>query len=170
MLRLSFLILVFIPALTFCQKINRMVFDEKLEKEVLCGYCNKDGLLSGGFREHYMNYFEAYSPDSLVIGRLKNLLPGISITVILGTWCSDSQEQVPAFYKIIDRAGYDTALLTQICVNRSKEACGVSVENLSITLVPTFVFYRGGKECGRITETPETTLENDMLKILTTPE
>jgi hypothetical protein len=33
-------------------------------------------------------------------------------------------------------------------------------------LVPTIIFYENGKELGRIVESPEKTLETDILKIL----
>ena len=98
-----------------------MVYDEKLEIEVLCGNCNKAGLLAGEFQEHFTQYYEAYHPDSLVTGWLKNNWNGVSVTIVLGTWCSDSQEQVPAFYNVLDRSGFDTSSLNLICVKRSKE-------------------------------------------------
>jgi hypothetical protein len=39
-------------------------------------------------------------------------------------------------------------------------------EGLGITNVPTFIFYKDGKELNRIVEFPIEDLESDMLKIL----
>jgi hypothetical protein len=53
-----------------------------------------------------------------------------------------------------------------IAVDRKKQASDVDMTPYSIEKVPTFIFYKNGKEVGRIIETPHTTLENDMQLIL----
>jgi len=43
---------------------------------------------------------------------------------------------------------------------------GIDVASYKIELVPTFIFYDGDTELGRIIETPQTSIEGDLLKII----
>jgi DNA integrity scanning protein DisA with diadenylate cyclase activity len=48
-----------------------------------------------------------------------------------------------------------------------KKLAGVAdIENLQIEKVPTLIVFEGKKEIGRIVETPEVSIEADLLKIL----
>ena len=84
----------------------------------------------------------------------------------MGTWCGDSQHETPIFYKLMDAINFDYKNLTMIAVNRSKETPDNLQEGLKITNVPTFIFYKKGKEMGRFVEYPRETLEKDVLKIV----
>lgn len=84
----------------------------------------------------------------------------------MGTWCSDSREQIPAFYKILDELNYPSDKVTLICVDRKKKGLSNEADGLNIELVPTIIFYRNGEEIGRIIETPQESLEKDLLGII----
>ena len=84
----------------------------------------------------------------------------------MGTWCSDSQREVPRFFKILDQLAFNFNNITLIGVNRAKQADNTEVNELNIELVPTIIFFIDGKEIGRIIESPEENLEKDMVKIL----
>ncbi|MEZ4907148.1 MAG: thioredoxin family protein [Saprospiraceae bacterium] len=90
----------------------------------------------------------------------------ISIKVFLGTWCSDSRREVPRFIKILNEAGFDMQNLEIMCLDRDKKAPDYTSNTFNIQYVPTFIVYQKNKELGRIIETPENTLETDLLKIL----
>ena len=51
-------------------------------------------------------------------------------------------------------------------MDRSKKDAEGLTEKHAITRVPTFVFFRGDKEIGRVTEKAVTTLEQDIAGIL----
>jgi thiol-disulfide isomerase/thioredoxin len=85
---------------------------------------------------------------------------------VMGSWCSDSQREVPRFIKIMDSIGYNINTLTLINVDTKKQAENTSVSQLKIERIPTFIFTKDGKEIGRIVESPHERLENDMLKII----
>ena len=152
----------------FAQDMNRTKIDEKSQMEVLIGLCNRDGLKSNLFKTYYEPGYAAYTPDASTINKLKTLLANedIKITIVMGSWCGDSQEQVPHFYKIIDTLGFSETNVTVYCVDRTKKTDKGETDNLGIQLVPTFIFYRKDKEIGRIIESPKNTLEKDMLEIL----
>jgi hypothetical protein len=144
---------------------NQKIMDPKANKEILIGYCTRDGLMSSVFSSYFKDGYGNYKPDPDI---LKEILPKtreVIITIVMGTWCSDSQEQVPRFFKILDVSGYQDAV-TIICVDKDKKAGSIPLEGMNIEKVPTIIFYRDNKELGRIIESPAGTLEKDMLAIL----
>jgi hypothetical protein len=90
----------------------------------------------------------------------------VRVLMILGTWCNDSKRDVPRFFKIFDQAGLKLDKVTMVAVDRSKKDAEGLTETHQIQRVPTFVFFRGEREIGRVTEKPVTTLENDIAGIL----
>jgi len=143
-----------------------MVTDPETNKEILVGYCDRDGLMAGKFGEIYNQYYPIYQPEKAVIKKLKKHKEGLEIVIVLGTWCSDSHEQVPKFLKVLDKIKFDDSNLTMICVNRDKEGVEVDISKYNILFVPTFIFQRNSNELGRIVESPVRSLEEDMLGIV----
>jgi len=149
------------------QDVNKKMFDEKSQKNILVGICTREGLLSCPFAEDYYLEYPAYKPDEAVLNEFKGLFSEISCVLVLGTWCGDSKEQVPRFFKILDLSETQFESFEIFCVDRNKEAEGMDVKTkCNIEKVPTFIFYKGEKEIGRIIETPVNSLEKDMLEIL----
>ena len=68
-------------------------------------------------------------------------------------------------FKIIDEIQFPQEKLRIFGVDRKKESFEGDITSMNIELVPTFIFYENEKEIGRIIETPEISLESDMLKI-----
>lgn len=168
MKRAAILLLIFslTAGVAISQEKNMTVTDPKTGKPVLSGYCDKKGLKEGEFGEVYKQYYNSYDPDKEVIKEIKALKKDIEILVVLGTWCHDSKEQVPRFFKVVDKIWLLPKKIEIICVNTSKEAEGVDVSTYDIKRVPTFIFMKEGMEIGRIIETPIKSLEEDMLMIL----
>jgi hypothetical protein len=145
---------------------NQRIYDTVAKKEILIGYCNRQGLMSDLFASYFNDEYAKYKPEESFVSEINGLLEGLSITIVMGTWCSDSQEQVPRFFKIVDSLKDLEKRITIICVDKNKKVGPVSLEGMNITKVPTFIFYRYGIEVGRITETPVNSLEKDMFTIL----
>ncbi len=143
-----------------------MVNDTTLDQEVLIDYCDRTGLESGEFGEYYALEYKDYAVNDSLVKLIGNNINEFDITIVFGSWCSDSEQQVPHFNKILDQAGYDDSQLKIIAVNRQKQTEEVQIEDLQIELVPTFIIYNKGKEVGRIIETPVETLEEDLWKII----
>jgi hypothetical protein len=163
---LIFIMLIALPALIQAQEMNRKLIDPTLNEEILIDYCNRAGLKTGEFGEMYRMYYPIYKPDREVISKLKQRKSGLGVIIVLGTWCSDSQEQVPKFLKVWDKVYFLGSDLTIIAVNKEKKGDQVDISKYDIQRVPTFIFTRNGKEIGRIIETPIRTLEEDMLLIV----
>ena len=136
------------------------------DEEILVGKVTRSQLQTGEFGDYFEYNYTNYSPDQQTINELKNKIYGYDIIIVLGTWCSDSQREVPRFYKILDKLEYNTNTVTIYCVDRNKTAGNYDISDLNIERVPTFIFVKDGVEKGRIIETPQNTLEKDMLEIL----
>ena len=163
-----FLALILIPAIAFSQKLNQKTSDIKKANEMLIGYCNRDGFatVNSNFDSAYKAEYPIYHADVATMKQLAGNLKGVKITIVMATWCGDSKDWIPRFYKIMDELNFNYKKLTLICVDRAKQAPGTKVETLKADRVPTFIFYRKKTELGRIVEVPADLLEKDILKIL----
>ncbi len=124
----------------------------------------KKAVLSGEFGDIFEKEYTAYRPDESILNRIN--LEDVQVTVILGLWCEDSQREVPRFLKIAESKPMSRVSVEYHVVNRDKFCPDPAIQELKVPFVPTFIFYRNGKEIGRMVESPEKTLEEDMLKIL----
>jgi hypothetical protein len=111
----------------------------------------------------FLKNYNAYKPAKTIIKKLRKH-QDVSVLVILGTWCSDSKEHVPALLKICDESGLKE--LKFIGVNKKKVSSTVNIEPYKVTFVPLIILYRNGIEIERIIESPAKTIEKDLLKIL----
>ncbi|NSW44536.1 MAG: thioredoxin family protein [Bacteroidales bacterium] len=161
------ILMAFYCNLIFSQTINHRITDEKTGNEMLIGNCNRQAFLQSPFNEWYDVEYKTYQPNQEIIKQLSLLVnEGLHIIIVFGSWCGDSKEQVPRFLTIADQLAIDPDMIEFIAVDRKKQAPNMNIDEYKIEKVPTFIFYKNGKECGRIIETPETTLENDMLNLL----
>jgi len=164
---LTTLILLMACINALSQDFNRIIFDPKAEEDIIYGYCDREGLTSGQFSSWFEPEYESYAvDDSTMLAINADLLLSCNIIVVLGTWCSDSQREVPRLLKILDFVQFPKENLKLICIDRSKNAEETEVSDLDIQLVPTIIFYQGDTELGRIIESPEISLESDIANIL----
>lgn len=163
-------ILIFILFLTslslFAQDKNTLVTDESSGKPMLIGNCTRDAFNDTTFSWWFNSGYDLYDVDTASIPQVKYLMKNVEVTVVMGTWCSDSHREVPRFYKIMDDIGEPTDSIHLICVDRNRKGKAGEVDSLNIKLVPTFIFYKNNEELGRIVESPKWSLEEDMIRIL----
>jgi hypothetical protein len=110
---------------------------------------------------------EAYQPDSTVLGNVPVMKNSYQIMVFLGTWCSDSELQVPFFFSVMDELKDKISFDLQMwAVDRRKKLKNDIPQRYGIKRVPTFIFELEGQEIGRIVESPQTTMEKDIVNII----
>lgn len=161
------LFLSFLFGKSNAQDMNRIIFDPGSEEDILYGYCNREGFVIGPSTSWFEPEYQSYLVDDSTLFSIDpELILTTNITVVLGTWCSDSQREIPRLYKILDYLHYPETNLRMICIDRTKNAEGIDVASLDIQLVPTIIFYSSDTETGRIIESPEVSLEHDMVRIL----
>ena len=163
----TFILFLLLISTGFSQDVNKVEYSERVGSMILIGECNRDAFTMEPFQEWYDFEYEEYTPEQSVIEKLKKSINDVSrIKIVMGSWCSDSQREVPRFYRIMDEAGITDEKVELLSVNRDKMVPGMDISALIIERVPTFIFYDGIKELGRIIETPAETLEKDFLMIL----
>ena len=117
----------------------------------------------------YLRHYADYGIDReklMTIARELNR-KSIKIMAVIGTWCGDTKEQLPVLQKILDNLPKDNKFVIEyIGVNRDKIADGLDIKHLDINFIPVFIFYENDQEIGRIVETPSSTMENDIVRIL----
>ncbi len=160
-------VLLIVNVICAQNKINNITIDETDGEEMLLGVCNLDGLKMEPFNTWFQEEYDNYVVDVATLkGLNQEKFEGIEIFIIMGTWCSDSQREVPRFYKILENINFTLDNILMIAVDRSKTVEDVPISRMEIELVPTIIFHKDGEELGRIIESPEESLEKDILKIL----
>lgn len=162
------LITLFIFNTSFSQQL---VIDDK-GKEKLLGAITQQDLEQHSFKDWFVSGFEQYQPHKTIIKGFKKDLHQYQIKVFLGTWCGDSKREVPRFMKIMKQAKFPKSQIEIIALDKTKEAYKQSPGNeekgLNIHRVPTFIFYKDGKEVNRIVEEPTSSFERDIAIITST--
>lgn len=113
----------------------------------------------------YSENYSLYNPTEKLIRQINSLFDGDSVVIYFGSWCSDSQMWVPMFLHIVDRTALKNHV-SFVALPRSKGWRRQLTDGLEIEKVPTFVFYREGKEIGRIEEEPNGDLGSVIVDIL----
>jgi cyclophilin family peptidyl-prolyl cis-trans isomerase/HEAT repeat protein len=118
----------------------------------------------------YVERMREYEPDPDVVTMMASMLrPEHHLTVVLGTWCDDSQREVPRLLKLLDvlQRSHGARLETDfIAVDRTKSEPAELIGGLSIESVATIIVFFEEEELGRIVEAPVSLLEDDLLAIL----
>jgi thiol-disulfide isomerase/thioredoxin len=115
----------------------------------------------------YIKGFDDYQFNTEAVNTLidKNKA-GITIKIVMGTWCPDSRREVPRFMKILNIWQFPPEAVTFIGVDDAKHSPVGDYDKLDIKSVPTFIIYKNNIEAGRIIENPVTSLEQDIINIL----
>lgn len=127
----------------------------------------KSGLDSIFENPLWKQIYEDYSFDPAIIEILRSKIQKInSIDVYFAFWCGDSENNVPPFARILNEIGDTGMVVNYYVVGRKSPGEKYYYEKLKVERVPTFIFFKDGKEVGRIIENPQKTLEEDFLEII----
>lgn len=92
---------------------------------------------------------------------------GATITIVFGTWCSDCFREIPRLWDALDQVEQKPPFeIKYVAVNEYLRA-DRDLTAMNIHNIPTLIVERDGKEVGRIIEKPTTTVEEDLLALLT---
>lgn len=164
---LIMIIFVFSAAIVSAQDECKLVKDEKSGKQMLIGVSTREAFKDTSFSWWFDSEYENYTIKKKELGEdLPSKLKDYQITIVMGTWCSDSRREVPRFFKILDELNYPSDSIRVINVDRDMKDIDGEVTGLSVKLVPTIIFYKEDKEEGRIIEVPVETLEKDITAIV----
>ena len=135
----------------------------------LLGYFEPVQLREVPYSTWYNKGFGDYTFNEGVLQKLKEINTGdLTIKIVMGTWCPDSRREVPRFMRVLDEWDFPVNKVQFIGVDDHKLSPVGEYEKLGILRVPTFIIYKNNIEAGRIIENPKTSLEQDIINILST--
>jgi len=134
--------------------------------QMMIGKVTKKDFKKAPFKEWFNQEYNSYTLDKNSLDKIKSKIKTKKVLVFFGSWCSDSRREVPRFIKILDYLDIKYKNVDFTALDRNKTAPNYKNNIQNIVFVPTFIILDNGKEVGRITETPEETLELDLVRIL----
>ena len=155
MKKLSLLILLSILTISL-QAQNKTIEDSRIEKQILYGQVNLEAFQMDLCKDWYAPEYKSYQIKEEKLKQLTDQkLANISINLIFGSWCHDSHREVPRFIKILEEINFPFPQSPSYDAKANK-----------VEFVPTMIIYKGKTEIGRIIESPELTLEEDLFNII----
>ncbi len=108
-----------------------------------------------------------YEPDRRAVEALAAVDRDVEVRVVFGTWCGDSKHYVPELLESLEQAANPRIHLRLTSIRRGFTEPLDFVRDHRVTNVPTVIVSEGGREIGRIVETPAAAnVEADLAAIL----
>ncbi len=150
---LALLLFVAASADVFAQAQYEASQDEKHpEVKIVRGLVNKYLIQNDTAFSWYNSNQKFYNPDTATLNAFERAKTKYQFVVFGGTWCEDTQFILPKFFKLQEKSGLPDDVITLFGVNRAKTSLGNIAKAFNITLVPTIIVMKDGKEIGRVVE------------------
>ena len=160
------LVFLFIVSCGTSRKMNKVISDNRTKSKMLYGECSRAAFDLPDFNPWFEIEYEKYYGNTEQMNKLKKYKNNISeIVIIMATWCPDCRTELPRFLKIMDYIEFPMSKIKFYAVDKHFNSGVKALENIKFSMVPTIIFYENNKEIGRIIESPEMTLEEDILLI-----
>ncbi|MBN08808.1 MAG: thiol reductase thioredoxin [Flavobacteriaceae bacterium] len=132
----------------------------------IVGKINRENLLQYEHSSWFLSEYEKFKVPKDWVKKNSSLLNKMTLKLFLGTWCEDSEREVPGMLKLIDYSGFNYDKLQMFAVSEDKHTPENYEKGLNITNVPTLIFYLNGKEINRFVEFPIVSLTKDLEDII----
>ncbi|GHA27542.1 hypothetical protein GCM10007103_06190 [Salinimicrobium marinum] len=143
---------------------------EAEQEEMLTGVISKKDLQQAPYNSWFEPTFNSYEPSSEVLEVIKNNINDYEIEIFMGTWCADSQREIPKLFKILEESDYDLEKLEIVAVDRNKTLPKNVEHTAEFQMVPTIIFYKNEEEVNRFVEFSQESFEEDIAKIVSGEE
>jgi thiol-disulfide isomerase/thioredoxin len=130
------------------------------------GKINRQNLISSPLTNWFETGYNQYYVDPQWVEEHQGLLDGLQFKLFLGTWCEDSEREVPGMFKLLDALGLDQNSMEIYAMDKNKITAANFEKGLNIINIPTLIVYKDGEEMNRIVELTIESLEKDLSKIL----
>lgn len=143
----------FYPLTTHAQqKLYEVSTDKENGAKVLKGIVTRADIEKDTSFSWFKQNYALGSANAAAIESCTKQAGKFTAVVFFGTWCEDSHNLLPVFYRLMDKAGIPEKDCMLVGTDREK----TTLQNLHITYavtnVPTFIILHNGKEIGRIVE------------------
>ncbi len=134
--------------------------------KILNGPITLEGLREMPYKVWFVKNFKTYLPDTETLKEIPQAqLKNVKILAFMGTWCHDSNREIPRLVKVCEALGISERLeLYAVDVDKTSRLAKEKDWNLKRT--PTIIVLRNGEELGRILEEPEVSFEHSLALIL----
>ncbi len=112
----------------------------------------------------FASQFQSFQPTAVDKAQMASIKESIQIVVLFGTWCHDSQREVPRLLKLLQ--GSENIQLKLFAVNTQKSDTQGVARQHQLRYTPTFIVIKNGQEIGRIVEKPTQSLAQDLVTII----
>ena len=153
-----FILLVCIATLSSCgsklqygSKPNYEVIPDDRAK-VLRGIIDRNVLESDTSFKWFKENMKYGTADASAIASFAKNKAKFNVVVFGGTWCEDSQNLLPVFYRLVDKSGFPENQILLLAADRKKTTVNNLHEKFKVKNVPTFIIMHDGKEIGRVVE------------------
>lgn len=130
--------------------------------ELLVGSTTTDLLFQSV--DKFSNNYQAFEPTLDDRKRVKDWPRNLHIDVYFGTWCHDSEREVPKLLKLASLSPQTNINL--VALDYSKQDPKGRAKQQSVKYTPTIIVYLHNKEIGRIVERPKTSITEDIEAML----
>lgn len=120
--------------------------------KVLRGYINRSIIESDTTFAWFKDNMRWGQADAAAIRSFSENKDKFSMLVFGGTWCGDTKNLWPVFYRLVDKSGYPENKITLVAVDRAKTTINNLEKKWNVVNVPTFIVLHDGKEVGRVVE------------------
>lgn len=163
------IIMVIFPLMTKGQEKEYNVETESVSPHVdkiLNGPITKEGLKKMPYKIWFNTNYKTYIVDTETLKNIrKRKLKDLKVIAFMGTWCHDSNREIPRLIRVMEELGIEGQLeLYGVDVNKTSLKEREKAYGLEKT--PTIIILQKGEEIARIMEEPEISFEQDLAKIL----
>lgn len=121
-------------------------------RKVLKGFMTRQELASDTAFAWYGKNQQGYSPYAAAVEAFRQAKDSVYILAFGGTWCEDTHFILPKVFAVTEAAGLPDSHITLLGVDRAKTTVYGLEKAFNVTLVPTFIVLKEGKEVGRVVE------------------
>ncbi|MEM0996650.1 MAG: thioredoxin family protein [Bacteroidota bacterium] len=134
------------------------------EKQYIVGYYNYAQFQKDCHWDYFVD--EKYQARERWADSLASLNDpdSVRLQLFLGCYCGDSRKWVSRFYALKPQLPVSSVEI--ISVDTTKKDEKGYAEAVGIKKIPTFIFYKGSTEIGRIVEKPKGRLEKRLYEVL----
>ena len=112
--------------------------------------------------EVFQRNYDAYE----VTAGIDGLPADLKVKILFGTWCHDSEREVPRMLKLLAASGVKEDNISLISLDIRKEEPEGRAKALAVRFTPTFIFFSDDVELGRIIERPLESLQADIAEMV----
>jgi thiol-disulfide isomerase/thioredoxin len=147
-----------------CALIALAPIQASQKEVVLVGPLPKEKIL--GALPAWDRLAKAYEPNIRAVDAIHYFSKPVRIRVFFASWNPDGQTVAAAFLRIIEMADNSLIVVEWIGVSKDLKEPAETLRSDTVEKLPTLIIWVEGVEKGRIIETPQFTLEEDLATLL----